>query len=241
MANTIRNQFREEVEALKPLLHDTYRAIGRFQKDKTARNERRLRALLPEAGAALLFFKPHLQRTKQPYFDAVLTEELNLSDRIIALDTAVGFMHIDFPVSRAYSHAETAALRRVLEEVRQHPGDRRNKDSDSTDSVLRGLAASPGCAGGLAHVVLEPDSYASVPEASVVVAPMTRPDLVIAAHKAVAIVTDTGGMLCHAAIVAREWGIPCVVGTTRATSRIRNGQLVVVDGSEGLVTIRGDE
>ena len=57
---------------------------------------------------------------------------------------------------------------------------------------------------------------------------MTRPDLMVAAQRAAAIVTDVGGLLCHAAIVAREWGIPCVVGTKTATSRIEDGQTVIL-------------
>ena len=237
VANRIRKQFRDEIEVLKPLMHDTYRAIGRYQKSRNERNERRVRDLIGRAGAELLFFKPFLQHKKQAYFDAVLAEELSLSDRIIALDTAVGFMHIDFPVSRAYAHRESEALRRALEEAREHPADSRNEDRESNDLVLHGLPASPGRAAGAARVVLHEKDYGRVAAASVVVARMTRPDLVVAGERAAAIVTDAGGMLCHAAIVAREWGIPCVVGTRTATSRIEDGQTVIVDGTQGSVTL----
>jgi pyruvate,water dikinase len=64
---------------------------------------------------------------------------------------------------------------------------------------------------------------------------MTTPDLMPAIEKAVAIVTDEGGMLCHAAIVSRELGIPCIIGTRNATSILRDGDLVEVDAEKGIV------
>ena len=65
---------------------------------------------------------------------------------------------------------------------------------------------------------------------------MTSPDWVPLMRKAAAIVTDSGGMTCHAAIVSRELGIPCVVGTGEATKRLRDGELVTVDATHGVVT-----
>ncbi|HEX5095105.1 MAG TPA: putative PEP-binding protein, partial [Acidimicrobiia bacterium] len=69
----------------------------------------------------------------------------------------------------------------------------------------------------------------------VLVAPMTNPDWVPVLRRAAALVTDSGGMTCHAAIVSRELGVPCVVGTRSATTALRNGQCVTVDGSKGIV------
>src|SRR5690606_25287530 len=69
----------------------------------------------------------------------------------------------------------------------------------------------------------------------VLVAPMTNPDWVPTIRRAAAVVTDGGGMTCHAAIVARELGVPCVVGARTATSQLRDGELVTVDGAEGVV------
>ena len=67
----------------------------------------------------------------------------------------------------------------------------------------------------------------------VLVAPMTSPDWVPVLRRAGALVTDGGGMTCHAAIVSRELGVPCVVGTRRATEVLRDGELVTVDGAQG--------
>src|SRR5690606_15787996 len=68
---------------------------------------------------------------------------------------------------------------------------------------------------------------------------MTKPDWVPTLRRAAAIVTDGGGMTCHAAIVSRELGIPCVVGTREATSVLRSGELITVDGRTGKI-VAGD-
>jgi pyruvate,water dikinase len=77
-------------------------------------------------------------------------------------------------------------------------------------------------------------------DGEVLVAPMTNPDWVPTMRRAGALVTDSGGMTCHAAIVARELGVPCVVGTGSATTDLADGQLVTVDGSLGEV-LAGDQ
>jgi pyruvate,water dikinase len=72
-------------------------------------------------------------------------------------------------------------------------------------------------------------------DGDVLVAPMTTPDFVPIMKRAAAIVTDNGGLLSHAAIVSRELGIPCVVGTRSATKSFRDGEVVDVDGASGVV------
>ena len=64
---------------------------------------------------------------------------------------------------------------------------------------------------------------------------MTRPDYAIILNKATAIITDEGGLTCHASIVSRELGIPCIIGTTIATKVLKDGDLVEVDATEGMV------
>lgn len=105
--------------------------------------------------------------------------------------------------------------------------------------VVKGLPASPGKAAGKAHVILDPADIDSFKEGEILVTTMTAPDWVPAMKKAKAIVTDAGGMTCHASIVSRELGIPCIVGTKsrseEATHRIQDGQLITVDATNGIV------
>jgi pyruvate,water dikinase len=101
--------------------------------------------------------------------------------------------------------------------------------------VLTGSPASPGVAAGPCRIILKPSEISKVLEGDVLVAEMTTPDYVPAMKRATAIVTDRGGRTCHAAIVSRELGVPCVVGTENATKVLNTGQLVTVDGAQGKV------
>jgi pyruvate,water dikinase len=101
--------------------------------------------------------------------------------------------------------------------------------------LVRGLAASSGSASGAVRVLGSPKEGRLLQPGEVLVAPMTNPDWVPTIRRAAAVVTDGGGMTCHAAIVSRELGVPCVVGARTATSTLHDGQVVTVDGALGTV------
>jgi len=101
--------------------------------------------------------------------------------------------------------------------------------------ILSGIPASPGTATGIVKITHHSSGIDKIREGDVLVAEMTTPDFVPAMKRAVAIVTDRGGRTCHAAIVSRELGVPCIVGTGEATSVLKDGQLITVDGSQGKV------
>src|SRR5690606_17948952 len=104
------------------------------------------------------------------------------------------------------------------------------------DVLVRGLGAGPGIASGAVRVLLSPDVSAELQPGEILVAPMTSPDWVPIMRRAAAVVTDSGGMTSHAAIVSRELGIPCIVGTRNATSKLTDGVVVTVDAGAGTVT-----
>lgn len=101
--------------------------------------------------------------------------------------------------------------------------------------LLSGAPASPGIAAGLVKMVPDASQIDKVKEGDILVAEMTTPDFVPAMKRASAIVTDRGGRTAHAAIVSRELGIPCVVGTGKAMSTLKDSQEITVDGSKGTV------
>jgi pyruvate,water dikinase len=103
--------------------------------------------------------------------------------------------------------------------------------------VLNGAAASPGVVEGAARVVRSVDQIADIRDGEILVCGSTSPAWAPIFSKITATVTDVGGVMSHAAIVCREYGLPAVVGTGRATSQIRNGQKIRVDGSAGTVTL----
>ncbi|MGB9866627.1 MAG: phosphoenolpyruvate synthase [Bacillota bacterium] len=101
--------------------------------------------------------------------------------------------------------------------------------------LVKGLGASPGVAVGKVVIVKNVGEIDRVKQGDVLVAIMTNPDFVPAMRRAAAIVTDEGGRTCHASIVSRELGLPCVVGTKNATQVLREGQEVTVDATRGIV------
>lgn len=105
---------------------------------------------------------------------------------------------------------------------------------------LRGVAASPGIAEGPARLISSPDELDQVRQGDVLVCSVTSPSWAPAFAKIAAAVSDAGGIMAHAAIVAREYGLPAVVGTGFGTQRIRTGQRLRVDGNKGVVTILDD-
>jgi pyruvate,water dikinase len=107
--------------------------------------------------------------------------------------------------------------------------------------LLRGLGGAPGLAGGAARTLASPSEADKLSDGEVLVTHMTAPDWLPLMRRAAAIVTDSGGMTCHAAIVSRELGIPCVVGTGEATRVLRDGERVTVDATRGLVLEGFDE
>ena len=106
-------------------------------------------------------------------------------------------------------------------------------------ATLKGVAASPGKITAPARLVYGPEDFSQLQAGDVLVTAITTPAWTPLFARAAAIVTDVGGPLSHGSIVAREYGIPAVLGTGSATQRIRSGQLITVDGSTGLVTLDG--
>ncbi|GAB6135906.1 phosphoenolpyruvate synthase [Thermococcus prieurii] len=109
------------------------------------------------------------------------------------------------------------------------------EETEEMEVILKGLGASPGVGAGKVVIVLDVKDIDKVKEGDVLVTTMTNPDMVPAMKRASAIVTDEGGRTCHAAIVGRELGIPTVVGTKEATKKLKDGMLVTVDGTRGVV------
>ncbi len=102
---------------------------------------------------------------------------------------------------------------------------------------IKGTPASLGKTKGIVKVLLSHLDAGKLDKGDILVASMTTPDYIIAMEKAAAFVTDEGGITCHAAIVAREFGVPCIVGTGNATALLKDGDFVEVDAEKGLIKI----
>jgi len=114
-----------------------------------------------------------------------------------------------------------------------------NAGSAERSNEIRGFAASPGIVEGTARVVKSVEEISLLKPGDILVCQVTNPTWAPVFHRISAAVSDIGGSMSHAAIVAREYGLPAVVGTGNATSRIRDGARIRVDGARGVVTILG--
>ncbi len=108
-------------------------------------------------------------------------------------------------------------------------------DEEERVIITRGLGASPGLVSGTVKIIRELDELDKILDGDILVTTMTTPDMVPAMKRANGIVTDEGGVTCHAAIISRELGIPCVAGTGEATSVLEENTKVTIDGKKGIV------
>jgi rifampicin phosphotransferase len=109
------------------------------------------------------------------------------------------------------------------------------------NALVSGTAASAGRAAGRVRVIRSPADFGTLASGEILVCPYTNPSWTPLFQRAAAVVVDAGGLGSHAAIVAREYGIPAVMGTGTGTKVLQDGQEVLVDGSAGLVLPAGDE
>jgi phosphoenolpyruvate synthase/pyruvate phosphate dikinase len=108
-------------------------------------------------------------------------------------------------------------------------------DKITTSNELRGSTAYPGKVRGIVRVLHNEDDFSPFNEGEILVTSMTRPEFVPLMKRAAAVITDEGGVTCHAAIIARELKLPCIIGTRQATRVLRDGDLVELDAEKGIV------
>lgn len=155
-------------------------------------------------------------------------------DMEYALDTNTNRLWI------VQARPETVWSRRNKEKKTNNaPSDDSGVTADNAEVAVRGLPASPGVASGVVHVIDNPKDIDQFKQGEILVTLMTSPDWVPAMKKAAAIITNNGGMTCHAAIISREMQIPCIVGTrsknVAATDVLKTGDVVTVDAKNGVV------
>ena len=112
-----------------------------------------------------------------------------------------------------------------------------DRRQEVTDGRIEGIAASPGRCTGTVRVIMDEEGFDRIQAGDVLVCPITSPVWSVLFASVGALVTDTGGVLSHAAIIAREYRVPAVVGVGNATALLEDGQRVTVDGTAGVVTV----
>jgi len=126
---------------------------------------------------------------------------------------------------------------RLVGDVIEHAVQRARGTTTTGAGVLVGHPASAGRATGPVRIVEGPDDFATFTDGDILVAKATAPAWTPLFGRAAAVITDGGTLAAHASLIAREYGIPAVVGTGTATHQLQPGQLVTVDGAAGTVTV----
>ena len=112
-----------------------------------------------------------------------------------------------------------------------------NNTAETTEDFIKGTPANRGKVIGKVKILLDYKDIFKVEKGDIIVATMTTPDYVSAMEKSAGFITDEGGITCHAAIISREFNVPCIVGTNNATQKLKNGQLVELDAFTGIIKI----
>lgn len=186
---------------------------------------------------------PEGDRKKQTLTNSQILELAGYAKKIEAhygcyMDMEWGIDERDGKIWILQARPETVWSRRNKEKKAQEVA-QENNSAENAKVLIKGLPASPGMGYGKVHVIKDPSDIDEFQDGEILVTEMTAPDWVPAMKKAQAIVTDSGGMTCHASIVSRELGIPCIVGTKSrgqaATEVLLDGEEVTVDASNGVV------
>jgi phosphohistidine swiveling domain-containing protein len=229
---------RRAAEALPGRQRAVLAALPAWQRPVARELLRRSARLIPLRGVGKRSFLQALDVCRASARQ--LGEHLGLDAFQLSLDELTGTMPLD-----AAELAERRAARRREYQAITIPSRWRGTpepeaaDPDATgagDTVLTGVGVSAGVAEGVVRVVLDP-SFADVEDDEVLVTPTTDPSWASIMFVSSALVVDIGGALSHAAVVARELGIPCVVNTRVGSRTLRTGDRVRVDGSKGTVEL----
>lgn len=184
---------------------------------------------------------PETGHTVQVEVPEELREERVLSPEEIAKLAELGKRiqgHYNFPQDTewAINNGDIFMLQsRPVTTLNMNKGSSDSDEADERIIITKGLGASPGMASGEVKIVKNTDELDKIEKGDVLVTVMTTPDMVPAMKRADGIITDEGGVTCHAAIVSRELGIPCVVGTGDGSKILKENSIVTLDGSKGFV------
>lgn len=184
----------------------------------------------PDAGKTVKIPVPKDLKNKQVLNEEEITQLTDLGKRIQE--------HYNFPQDTewAIESGKVFMLQsRPITTLGKTAGQETGDEDVERVIITKGLGASPGLASGEVKIIKDTDELDKIQKGDILVTVMTTPDMVPAMKRANGIITDEGGVTCHAAIVSRELGIPCVVGTGDATKILKENSLITLDGNKGLV------
>jgi len=234
--NTIRNLYPIEVEELKVILRTVYQEILSYQEDRIQNNEIKMREAVKSTLPYLNLFKTHIPKYKQRYIELLeKQEELKAYDLIICFDRAIYELHARVEAGIFADLPWSKELRDLLNERQNTTGVEMTRNESVVEYITSGVSVSRGVVEGIARVILDEANISKLNQGDILVTSMTAPNFVPYARIVSGLVTDKGGLVCHAAILAREFNLPCVVGCKDATKTIQDGERIRLDADTGIV------
>ena len=224
-----------------------YIVQGKVTPDHYEVDKKEEKILLKQMASQVVMLKKVGNRDKEVKVSLFSRKKQKISDKQILAVAALGKKlekHYYFPqdvewaiekehVYIVQTRPVTTINQQAKDQNQKSENDNYTLDAKHYTLLVKGDPASPGIASGHATIIKSAKEIGKVKQGDVLVTSQTNPDFVPAMKKAVAIVTDQGGRTSHAAIVSRELGIPAVVGTSNATTHIKQGEVITVNGSKG--------
>jgi PEP-utilising enzyme, mobile domain len=199
--NTIRVHFPDEIEALQPILKIAYQSILEYQNDRTPKLELRMRDAIRATLPILQIFKFEMPNYKRHYIEILENgDDLSAYDLIVCFDRGIFELHAHFHTGDWAHLPWSNRLREIFDQRRQSALP--TKPTGDETFLVCGTSASRGAVGGMAQVIHDPSEYSSLQPQSILVTPMTHPDISVVAGRIIGIITNHGSILCHAAIIA---------------------------------------
>ena len=187
--NTIRVHFPDEIESLKPLLRIAYQSILEFQNDRTPKLEARIREAIRATLPILQIFKFEMPNYKRHYIEILEDgDDLNAYDLIVYFDRGIFELHAHVHTGDWAHLPWSKRLRETFDERRQSVLP--NKPTGDETFLVCGTSASRGAVGGIAQVIHDPSEYSSLQPQSILVTPMTHPDISVVAGRIIGIITS---------------------------------------------------
>lgn len=240
--NTVRKLLQTNSQEIKEKLDQAYTSIAFFQNNRELDDaETKMAQHILEVTILLEQFKPYIPEYKQRYFDIVMNhKQLGLSTRdlIMSFDRMVFELHtrLEKNLSNCKElQAWSPLMMEILDGRRQIKEDSVKPESDASQFVASGLSVVSGYVKAHITIIEDIEDLKNMRSGCIIASKMTTPDFMIAIHKISGIVTEQGGRLCHASILAREYNIPCIVGCGSFINHIKENEVLVLDAYNGIV------
>ena len=241
--NVVRKLLESNYDEVKDILDKTYYSIEYFQKNRSEiKAKENMHSCILRAVEVLEVFKPYIPAYKQKYFDIVKSyKELNMTstDLIMAFDRMVYELHSRLERNLCSSEelqAWSPLMKEILDGRRMIPEKNKNINSnEALEFIASGLSVVGGYVKSDIKVIEGSKDFDRVKSGNIIVSKMTTPDIIMIINKISGIATEQGGRLCHAAVIAREYNIPCIVGCGKLINAIKDEETLILDAHNGIV------